>query len=373
LTFLTPKSFRNGTLIGSASPTNASNAVRRPAPRDFISVEEYATPSATATEDHTSAIQTAFGDAKRRGKGLYFPPGRWNTTLHLDVPERIEIAGAGLPSDIRYSGSGAFLRGEFTSAADSEFTWIHDLQIRGTNAAGQSGIVMGTNLQGVARTKIEGVLVEDFAQGYGIFLQRPADCEVARCRIGAAQYGIVMHTAAGCTARLNYMSYFGVFGIHFYSVDSALAPRNNKIEQNLIHGNGVIAQASLQDRAAIRLDRTSSTDIVNNYIEIIKAPPGATSQVGHGIWLKSSELTQGNSVEKNYFGPGTTGDAVRLEGLTSHTDIRANMVGTYNIHDSGLYTAFHLQHLPSMAQLTGTSTTRTGWIKHLSTLTQLHA
>jgi hypothetical protein len=326
--------------------------------------------------DSTVAIQAALTVALAARSALYFPKGTFNFTTPLELDERVEIFGCGEQSILKYSGSGAAIRGEFPSATTGEFSSFHHFQLRGTNASGQSGIIMGTNLQGVVRCSFHHILTEDFNKGYGIYLQRPIDTEIVRCRIGASQTGILLHTPAGNLVSDNYMSYWANAGIHLMSVDNALAPRNNTVTRNLVHGNGVVSPLVLLDRAGIKITRVSSTDVVNNYLEIINNPVGATTERGHGVWIEGTAgLTQMNSVEKNYFGPGLTGDAIRTSGLASHTVIGGNQVSTYNINDAGLYSVFNMQYLPDIAQLTGVSTTRSGWIKLVpgGTNVQLHA
>lgn len=328
---------------------------------------------AISGEDCTVAIQAAFAAATSVSGKLFFPQGTWNSTLPLVLTRRIEICGSGEVSQFRYSGEGPAIRGEFVSANAGEFFEIHDLQIRGTNLEGQSGIHLGFNGIPPSRGRVYQVLTESFSNGYGIFMQAPINTTIERCRIGGSRVGISMRSACCCVVRQNFMSYWANYGIEFFATGvDGVAARNNLVTLNTIHGNVLIAQPVLQSRAAIRLDRTSSTSVDSNYIEIILSPTGATSEVGHGVWVEGSALTQGNRILGNFFGPNSTGDAIRLTGLTSHTLIEGGSLGTYTLHDSGFRTVFGMPHLVSIDQLTGVSTTRRGWVGLDSSVVQLH-
>lgn len=338
-----------------------------------VSVEELgADPSAVG--DDTTAIQTALTEVLANGGKLFFPKGTWNLTAPLIITSRIEVAGAGMNDTIiRYSGTGAAIRLEFTDATVGEGTYLHDFMVRGFDGATQSGIVGGTNGNGVPRTLIEHVQTESFSNGYGIYLYLAADTVVFNNKIGLAQNGIVLDTCAGCSVTHNFMSYWAVSGIHAFSVGSVLAPRNNEISQNLIHGNVLVAQTVPSTRHAVLLQRVGNTQVVNNYIEIILA--ASTGELGHGIVVDGAlGVTQVNTVAGNYFGPGLTGKALRILNSASHTRVSANQFGTYEIEDAGFATVFDFQLLDTFAKLTGVSTTRMGYISlGTSAPTKLHS
>jgi hypothetical protein len=325
--------------------------------------------------DDTSRILEALAYCQSINGTLFFPIGIWNLTQPIILTKSISIAGNGHGSEIRYTGPGYCIQSDFATTVDASFVDISHIKITGTNALGQGGIHLGDSVSGISRSNICQTYIESFARGTCIYLLFPIQCTVTQNHIGGSIEGITLESCVGTEVSKNFLSYWADYAIRLFSLDSSIAPRNNEVRQNMIHGNGVIAQLSLKDRAAIKLERMSSTVIDDNYFEIILSPPSATTQVGHGIWIDGppGELSQANTVSNNNYGPGTTGKALKLSGLTSHTAIEQNTFSSYEIDDSGLYTNFKMQNFVSAEKVTGTSTTRRGWISHgVNTVVQYH-
>jgi hypothetical protein len=344
---------------------------------DVFNVEDYGADPAAGTADNT-AIHNALADALANGGTLYFPSGTWDLSTALVITSRIEIMGCSPKTAIvAYSGSGGAIQGAFTTQATAELTSIHDLRINGTQLEGQSAIVMGTNGTAIQNLTIKNIVTEYFNNGYGIYVQAASiGTRIIQNKIGCSREAITLRSACASVIENNYTAYWANTGIRIYGVSTdEMAIRNNVIRNNAIHGNGAVNQDILQDRAAIKLDSAASTLIENNYIECIQAPAGGGGKVGHGIWLIKTDtsLTQNNLIVGNYFGPGTTGKAIKLgSGVVSHTTIGGNSLGTYLIQDDGYYTVYQLQYLPDISQLTGTCNTRRGWIGLTNSVTQLH-
>lgn len=340
----------------------------------IFDVVDYGADPATGTNDD-AAIHAAFDAALASSGTLYFPVGVWALTAPLVITKRIEIRGDGPKAVIAYSGAGGAIQGAFTGT-DVEQTTIHDVRVNGTNAEGQSAIVMGTNGVAMQMLTIRNVVTESFAKGYGIHIAAGSiGTRIIQNKIGVSREAITLRSACASEVAQNFLSYWANTGIRYIGVSGdGVAPRNNVIRHNTIHGNGVVAQDILQDRAAIKLDGTSSTAIESNYIEAILAPAGGGGKVGHGIWLVKTAipLTQSNRVFGNYFGPNISGDAIRLSAGVSHTNVGGNHNGNTDIYDDGSYTAFHLQFFYDVGDLTGTSSSRRGFMGLANTAVQLH-
>jgi hypothetical protein len=84
-------------------------------------------------------------------------------------------------------------------------------------------------------------------------------------------------------------------------------------------------------------------------------------------------LTQDVQISNQYFGPGTTGHHIYIESGVTQADIHSNSSCT--IFDEGSFTKYD-QHVAAYADVTGTSTSRRGWLR-LSVVSggvlQLHA
>ncbi len=339
-----------------------------------VNVRDLGAEPGTGSDD-TVAVQEALTEVLTNGGKLFLPKGTWNITTPLVINKRIEIAGvSSADSILKYSGTGAAIRIEYDLASDGEGTHLHDFQLRGTNAVGQSGIIGGTNDNGILRHTIERMHIDSFSGGYGIYLKFAIGCEILQNRVGVSQEAITLECPAGSAIVRNWTQYWADYGIHVFSIDSSLAPRNNKIEQNLVHGNGFVAQLVPKARAAILVERMGDTAIHNNYIEIILSATGIANS-GHGIVLDGTlGITQANSIVGNYFGPGTTGYCISLNSLVSHTLIQNNHLSDYELQDNGLATQFVFQLLDGIENLVGTSTTRMGWINlGTSAPTKLHS
>jgi hypothetical protein len=340
----------------------------------IFDVLDYGADPAAGTNDE-AAIHDAFDAALASSGTLYFPVGTWAITSPLVITKRIEIRGDGPKAMLAYSGAGGAIQGAF-AGTDVEQTSIHDLRVNGTNAEGQSAIVMGTNGVAMQMLTIRNVVTENFANGYGIHIAAGSiGTRIVQNKIGVSREAITLRSACASEVAQNFLSYWANTGIRYVGVSGdGVAPRDNVIRQNTIHGNGVVAQDILQDRAAIKLDGTSSSSIENNYIETITAPAGGGGKVGHGVWLVKSALplTQANRIFGNYFGPNISGDAIRLSAGASHTSIGGNQTGNTDIYDDGSYTVFQLQFFYDAADLTGTSTTRRGWMGLVGSAVQLH-
>jgi hypothetical protein len=342
---------------------------------NVINVQEDFGANPSGSSDDTSKILNALERCQSINGTLFFPNGVWNLSQPIILTKSISIMGNGHGSEIRYTGSGYCIQSNFSSTTDASFIDIGHLKITGTNALGQGGIKLGDSTNGISRSNICQTYIESFGQGTCIYLLFPIQCAVNQNHIGGSIEGITLESCVATEVNKNFLSYWADYAIRLFSVDSAIAPRNNEVKQNMIHGNGVINQLSLKDRAGIKLERMSSTKIDNNYFEIIKSPPSAITEVGHGIWIDGpdGELSQANTISNNNYGPGTTGKAFKLSGLTSHTSIESNTFGVYQVDDSGLYTNYKMQNFSTADQVTGSSTTKRGWISHgVNTVLQYH-
>lgn len=244
---------------------------------------------------------------------------------------------------------------------------MEGVQLRGTNAAAQNGV----ELTSCAQCCVSHCYIESVALGVGIHADLALSLQVTDNVIGACQTAIMLQGPAGCAVERNQANYWADHGVWIRSLDDALGPRVNRVIGNILHGNGGTAQDVAQARAAIRVSRVGTCMIESNYIE--RVLDGASAGDGHGIWIDGEELTQGNVISSNYFGPGTTGHAVRITGLSSHTRVSGNaMPAAYTILDDGLYTQYLMQQLSSPDQITGTSVTRRGWVSLAGGPVQLH-
>jgi hypothetical protein len=320
--------------------------------------------------------QAALTDAIAARGSLEFAPG---TTITSSVPmvitDRVEIYGTGRGARFHYTGSGAAVRVELADGNQGEGVTIRDMQITGTNVEGQGALVAGVTGASPRMLRVSRLNISGFVNGIGVYLHTPVNCSVEECTIQGAREPILMRTACGCAVRSNWLNYWANNAIRFWSVaGDGLAPRNNVVELNIIHGDPAQAQDVAQARAAVRLDGTSSTLVRNNYIEDLAAPPSGAF-VCHGVWLqKSAEaLTQNNEVSCNYFGPNITGDAIRVDANVTHTAIGRNQVGTYVVRDAGGLTQFDMQHLSDISNLAGSSSNRRGTIGLNGSVVQLHA
>lgn len=285
---------------------------------------------------------------------LFIPPGTYEigaTPIPITNPG-VCIVGCGDDSRLNFSGPAAI------QVTNGVRVSIERLQLRGTNAVGQNGIEF---LVANQRCAVKDCYVESVALGRGIYAKLSISLHLADNVIGGCQDAIFIDGPCGCTVERNISNYWADHGVWLFSANDDVGPRMNRVAQNLLHGNGGTAQDVDQVRAAVRISRVGSSIIEGNYIERVLS--SALGELGHGVWLDGEELSQANGIIRNYFGPGTAGDLIRLEGLASHTCVMGNNIPTgETLHDSGLYTQFPLQHLGTIEQLTGTSTTRAGWI-----------
>lgn len=331
---------------GPAGPAGPQGVPGAPASDDLnvFNVQNYASPAAAAALANSS-----------RGT-LFFPPGTYDLG-----GEPIEITGAG----VRVVGCGDDSRLNFSGPAAIRVTngahvSIESLQVRGTNASGQNGIEL---VASSLRCAVKNCYIESVALGRGIYAQLALSLHLDANRIGGCQDAIAINGPCGCLIERNLSNYWADHGIFLYSENDDIGPRVNRVAQNVLHGNGGTAQDVSGLRAGIRIRRVSSTLVECNYIERVELGDG--DELGHGIWIDGtdSSLTQANEVRRNYFGPGTTGDLILINGIASHTQVSGNNIPTgKTLRDDGLYTQFLMQHLGAIEQLVGTSTTRAGWI-----------
>lgn len=297
---------------------------------------------------------------------LFIPPGTYElgaTPLQFNN-SGVRIVGCGDDSRLNFSGEAGI---QITNGAHIS---IERLQVRGTNASGQNGIEFLTS---VSRCRVSGCYIESVALGVGIYAELALSLHLEDNRIGGCQDAIFIDGPAGCLIERNISNYWADHGVWLFSDDDAIGPRMNRVAQNVLHGNGGTAQDTPQARAAIRITRVGSSQIEGNYVE--RVLDGATAGDGYGIWIDGAAITQANGVIRNYFGPGTTGDLILIDGIASHTCVMGNNIPTgETLRDDGLYTQFPFQHLGTIDQLVGSSTTRSGFISlGPSGVVQLHA
>lgn len=320
-------------------------------------------PGAPASADlntfnaQTLGLVDAFARANASHGTVFIPPGQYSvgdTPLAISA-QGVRVVGCGDDSRLNFTGECAI------RVTNGVHVSLEHFQIRGNNASGQNGIEFQTSSQ---RCRVRDCYVEAVALGRGIFANGIAlSLHVDGNRIGACQDAIVINGPAGCLVERNLSNYWADHGVYLYSLNDDIGNRANRVSQNFLHGNGGTAQDVSGLRAAIRIRRVSSTQVEGNYIERVDLGDG--DELGHGIWIDGtdSNLTQANGVIRNYFGPGTTGDLIIINGIASHTCVMGNNIPTgETLRDDGLYTQFPIQHLGTIEQLTGTSTTRAGWI-----------
>jgi hypothetical protein len=318
--------------------------------------------------DYGGDVHAALAAAQSSHSVLYLPAGTYELgSTPLTLSSAVEIRGAGEATRLNFSGQAAIV-GAFGSDGGAG-TRISNLQLRGTNASEQSGIVLGTNGNGVQRAEIEQVYIEAVSAGRGIYAELALGLRISACRIGSCHEAIVINGACGCVVERCFADYWAEHGIWICSEDDALGNRANRVNGNVVHGNGGSLLGE-SERVAVRLSRVGSTIVEGNYVERVLSSAGA---LGYGIWVDGADLTQSNAVCRNYFGPGTTGDLIRITGLASHTTVTGNSIpAEETICDDGLYTQFHMQQLSDIEQLTGSSTTRRGWVSLADGPVQLH-
>jgi hypothetical protein len=327
------------------------------------------------TDDYGGDWEAALADALDAGGVLEFGLGAIVSSTPIVLTRHIEIRGFGFESRFRYTGTGYAVRMEFTDSNVGEGTYIHDLRISGNDTEGQGGIAAGANDVVPRMVRVERVRLDGFLGGTALFMKIPYSCTVAWNTVEGARVGIEMRGMCGCRVIGNQVNYWANFALYLYSVQGdGLAPRNNRVAENVIHGNVSQAQDVPQHRAAIRVDGVSSLVVDDNYIVGIASPPSGAF-VGRGVWLTKSAvpLTQDVQVSNQYFGPGTTGHHIYIESGVTQADVHSN--SSCLIFDEGSFTKFD-QHLAAYADVTGTSTSRRGWLR-LSTVSggvlQLHA